>query len=90
MFRNSIKEAGEPPLEAVSLSRRDSLTRLHDAIKSAAHDGRVRLVVKSRRENSIFFLLFFSFFIQKHEKFFLSISNLSIIMDYVIDYLIVY
>lgn len=40
MFRNSIKESGEPPLEPVD-SRRDSLTRLYDAIKNAAQDGRV-------------------------------------------------
>lgn len=45
MFRNSIKEVGEPSLdglEAASLPRRDSLSRLHDALKSAAVDGRVR------------------------------------------------
>lgn len=41
MFRNSIKEFGEPSLEAASLPRRDSLSRLHDAIRSAAVDGRV-------------------------------------------------
>lgn len=41
MFRNSIKESGESPLEPVDLSRRDSLTRLYDAIKNAAQDGRV-------------------------------------------------
>lgn len=42
MFRNSIKEEGEPSLEASSLPRRDSLSRLHEAIKSASVDGYVR------------------------------------------------
>lgn len=41
MFRNSIKEDGEPFLETASLPRRDSLSRLHEAIKNAALDGRV-------------------------------------------------
>lgn len=36
MFRNSIKEEGEP---STSLPRRDSLSRLHDAIRSASVDG---------------------------------------------------
>lgn len=45
MFRNSIKEVDEPSLDglgAVSLPRRDSLSNLYDAIKSAAVDGHVR------------------------------------------------
>lgn len=45
MFRNSIKEVDEPSLdglEAAYLPRRDSLSRLHDALKNAAVDGRVR------------------------------------------------
>lgn len=46
MFRNSIKEDGEPSLEATSLPRRDSLSRLHDAIKSASVDGRVSCQVQ--------------------------------------------
>lgn len=41
MFRNSVKEVGEPSLEAISMPRRDSLSQLHDAIKNAAVDGRV-------------------------------------------------
>lgn len=41
MFRNSIKEVGEPSLGAACLPRRDSLSRLHDALKIAAVDGRV-------------------------------------------------
>lgn len=43
MFRNSIKEVDEPSLdglEAAFLPRRDSLSRLHDALKNSA--GRVR------------------------------------------------
>ncbi|XP_055305778.1 choline-phosphate cytidylyltransferase B-like isoform X2 [Sitodiplosis mosellana] len=43
MFRNSIKEVGEPSLCSLGadfLPRRDSLSRLHDALKIAAVDGR--------------------------------------------------
>lgn len=42
MFRNSIKELGEPSLEDEALPRRDSLSRLHDAIKNSSMDGHVR------------------------------------------------
>lgn len=41
MFRNSIKEVGEPPLEEASLPRRDSLMKLHDIIRSSSVDGNV-------------------------------------------------
>lgn len=41
MFRNSIKEKGEPLLGAASLPRRDSLTQLHDFIRSTSVDGHV-------------------------------------------------
>lgn len=48
MFRNSIKEVGEPSLGAVSLARRDSLTELHEIIRSSSVDGYV-----SRQRNLI-------------------------------------
>lgn len=41
MFRNSIKEKGEPSLDEASLPRRDSLTQLHDFIRSTSVDGHV-------------------------------------------------
>lgn len=61
MFRNSIKESGEPSLEPVSIPRRDSLSRLHDALKSAVHDGRVSCqqnFVISKYLFSLFFVVF--------------------------------
>lgn len=42
MFRNSIKEMGEPSLEEAVIPKRDSLSRLHDALKSAYMDEHVR------------------------------------------------
>lgn len=41
MFRNSIKEVGEPLLEEALLQRRDSLSRWHDIIRSTSVDGYV-------------------------------------------------
>lgn len=41
MFRNSIKEVGEPFLEEASLPRRDSLSKLHDLLRSTSVDGHV-------------------------------------------------
>lgn len=41
MFRNSIKEVGEPSWGEASLPRRDSLTKLHDIIRSSSVDGYV-------------------------------------------------
>lgn len=73
MFRNSIKEMGEPSLdglEAASLPRRDSLSRLHDALKSASVDGcvrchiiflRIEMMTNQSWDRSYGFI-FFSFF----------------------------
>lgn len=41
MYRNSLKEVSELSLEEASLPRKDSLSRLHDAIKSSFVDGHV-------------------------------------------------
>lgn len=48
MFRNSIKEKGEPPLGEASFTRRDSLTLLHDLIRSTSVDGHVRSIFYSK------------------------------------------
>lgn len=42
MFRNSIKEMGEPSLDGAELPRQDSLSRLHDALKNASTEEHVR------------------------------------------------
>lgn len=48
MFRNSIKEKGEPPLGEASFARRDSLTQLHDLIRSTSVDGHVSSILYSK------------------------------------------
>lgn len=51
MFRNSIKELDEPSLEDAALPRRDSLSRLHDAIENSSMDGHVRVYMCQTRLN---------------------------------------
>lgn len=57
MFHNSIKELGEPCLDNVGATfqpRRDSLSRLHDALKIAALDGHVRYQVENANKKRHF------------------------------------
>lgn len=56
MFRNSIKELGEPSPETVALPRRDSLTLLGQTIVIASADGSV-----SRPKSVVITKTFFSF-----------------------------
>lgn len=62
MFRNSIKEVGEPSLEATSLPRRDSLSRLHDALKNASADGCVSCRTQLESIHSSYSYLSLSFY----------------------------
>lgn len=63
MFRNSIKEVGEPSLEATSLPRRDSLSRLHDAIKNSSADRRVSCRTQLESIHSSYSSLSLSFYL---------------------------
>lgn len=65
MYRNSLAEEGEPSFtepsfESVTIPRRDSLSRLHDAIKNAADDGRVSCPPSFVISSPIFFFRLFS------------------------------